>query len=302
MDVTVKTGTTKGTTVKKGDILNILKRIEVILNGNDNIFDCDLKTYAEALRFGYGVKIHKDTFSIPDADTSKTFHVEIPIDFAFERNLISDVRALLPAQLLGSLQLKLTWGSISDILGTANNTEIDSKTKVRASIIEVYDNGQGENQIQSILDNLTRINEGVSQDEISREYKSYPADELPVSVRPVSALHLQTILLGLKNITDGDPTYDNDVIKQIKLENVKGGGEAIYHDFFADLQRSQKADFGFESDNPTGIVMIDWADIRNGGLANVNVDAIKWKFITAKPTTSKENAIRQYKRYIITGE
>jgi len=43
---------------------------------------------------------------------------------------------------------------------------------------------------------------------------------------------------------------------------------------------------------------MDYVDLRNGSLNNVNVDAIKYKFLTSAPTTNKINAIRIYKKYI----
>ena len=43
---------------------------------------------------------------------------------------------------------------------------------------------------------------------------------------------------------------------------------------------------------------MDYVDLRNGALNNINVDAIKYKFLTSAPTADKKNAIRIYKKYI----
>lgn len=302
-DITLSTpaGGTVATGLKTSDILNLLKRIEIIYNGNDNVFDVDAKTYIEALRFGYGTVAYKDTVVTPIAGSKTTFHIEVPIDFAFDKKLISDTRALCPAPVLGSLQLRLTWGVIGDVYTTPNATVIDAATKVRVSITEIYDNGQGDDAIQPILDNLTKVYEGVQQDEITGANTSYPADEQDIQMRPVGALHLQGIFCVLLNITDGNPAYSNTAITQMKLANVKGGGEAIFHGIFADLQREQKTDYGFETDNPIGRVMIDYADLRFGGLQNNDPDALKWKILTPAPAAGKVNAVRIFKRYIVTG-
>lgn len=288
--------------IKNSDILNIIKRIEVIIDGNDNILDCDLRTFFEALRFSYGTAAYKDTVAIPAAGTSSTYHVEIPLDFAFDPKLISDVSALLLANLYGSLDLRITWGSISDIFTTPNGTIVNASSKVRVSVIEIYENGNGESGYEAAISGNTKIYQGVQEDQLTGAHDSYPANEFPVQVRPVAAVHLQTIFCCLKNVTDGDPAYANDVITQLKLENVKGGGEAIFHGFFADLQRTQKTDYGFETDNPIGRLMVDYADNRFGGLVNNDPDALKWKFINLAAAAGKANAIRAFKRYIVTGK
>ena len=119
-----------------------------------------------------------------------------------------------------------------------------------------------------------------------------------VDVRPVPARHLAHLLLGMSNITDGDPSRTNTVIDRIKLENVKGGGELMMVDKFAYFNQMQKLTLGLESDNEVGEVYLNWVDRRNGGLDNIDVDALKYKFTTGAPTASKKNAIRIYKKYI----
>ena len=292
------TAATAGTGIKNDSILNLIKRIQVRLNGSDSIFDVDLRSYFHALTFEYGAKPYMDTFAIPSASSSGTFEVEIPIDFALIRNQISDYSALVPAHLLDSLDLIIDWGSETDVITTVNNTTVSSSTKIGISIIEVYSNTGDSKEIDDVLQNLTKVYEGVEQTPITRAYTSYPADELPVQVRPVPARHLTSVIFGINNITDGNPSYSNAVISDVKLENVKGGGEAIFYDIFSDLNHEQKSDFRLESDNVTGIIILDWTDLRNGSLDNMDVDALKYKILTAAPTASKENAIRIYKKYI----
>jgi len=295
----IDTATTIGVGIKQDSILNLVKRIQVRLNGSDNIFDLDLRTYFYALAFEYGTKPYLDSFVIPSASSSSTFEIEIPIDFALIRNQISDYSALLPAHLLDSLDLIIDWGAISDVVTTPNDTTVNvTSTQIKLSIIEVYSNSADGKELDEIISNLTKVYEGVEQTPITRAYTSYPADELPVQVRPVPARHLTSIIFGLDNITDGDSTLSNAVIDQIKLENVKGGGEAIFYDFFSDLNHEQKSDFRLESDNSQGMIMLDWVDLRNGSLDNIDVDALKYKVLTSAPTATKENAVRIYKKYI----
>ena len=296
--IKVDAGVTIGVGIKQDSFLNLVKRIQVRLNGSDNIFDLDLRTYFYALAYEYGAKPFMDTFVIPATTTSQTFEFEIPIDFAIIRNQISDYSALVPAHLLDSMDLIIDWGSISDVIATPNDTTINATTEIKLSIIEVYSNTSDAKEIDDIISNLTKVYEGVEQTPITRAYTSYPADELPIQVRPVPARHLTAIIFGLDNITDGDSVLSNSVIDQIKLENVKGGGEAIFYDYFSDLNNEQKSDFRLESDNSKGMIMLDWVDLRNGSLDNIDVDALKYKMLTSAPTATKENAIRIYKKYI----
>ena len=78
----------------------------------------------------------------------------------------------------------------SDVLTTPTNTEIDdAKSEIALSVIEVYSTDGGK-ELDDIIANLTKVYEGVEQTEIDSEYHSYPADELPVQIRPVPAQHL----------------------------------------------------------------------------------------------------------------
>lgn len=296
--IKVTTGATAGTGIKNGGLLNLVKRIQVRLNGHDSIFDIDLKSYFAALTFEYGCKPFISTFAIPAASTNATFDFEVPIDFALIRNQISDFGALLPAHLLDSVELLIDFGDITDLLTTKATTVItEAGSKIALSIIEVYAT-ESAAELEDIMKNLTKVYEGIEQTEIDGSHNSYPADELPIQVRPVPARHLAACLFGLKNITDGNPAYSNDVVSQIKIENVKGGGEFFFHEYFENLQREQKLDFRFENDNSVGIVYLDYGDIRNGSLDNVDVDAIKFKILTAAPAANKKNALRIYKKYI----
>lgn len=297
-EFTLKTGATAGTGAKNADVLNLVKRIEIKINGNDNVFDLDLKTYFDLLRFEYEAEPFKTTFAIPAANASSTGYVTVPIDFGLIRNLLTDFSSLIPAQLLDSFELLITWGDIDDVITTKQTTTVDTKTKCNVSIVEVYENSPDTSSLNSVINNLQRVYEGVEQTEFDQAYSSYPADELPVDIRPVPARHLSHLILGMSNITDGNPSRTNSVIDKIKLENVKGGGELMFIDKFQYLNQMQKLQLGLESDNEVGEVYLNFVDRRNGGLDNVDVDALKYKFLTAAPTTNKKNAIRIYKKYI----
>lgn len=298
--VKVDSGATIPIGIKNGDILNIIKRIQVRLNGSDGRFDVSLKTYFEALRFEYGTKPFKTTFVIPAANADGTFYIEIPIDFAIIRNQISDYRAILPANFLASLDLLITWGDLSDIVTTVGATaKIDAdSTEVSVSLIEVYSTQGTEPALDDIIKNAVQIYEGEQSVDISKKYDSYPTNQLAVPLHPLPATHLAHLILTYLNTTDGDPALSDNVVDYIKLKNVTGGGEDMFINEWEYLQRQQKLDYGLESDNLTGGVYLDWADIRNGGLNNINADAIFYQFLATAPTADKLNNITTYIKYI----
>ena len=298
--ITLTSGSTAGSGIKNHKLLGLVKRIQIRLNGHDSIIDVDAQSYFHALKFEYGAKPFIDALTVPSATKSKTFEFELPIDFALIRNQISDYTALLPAQLLDSVDLIIEWGDIGDIITTVSDTTVSTASEISVSLIEVYSNTNS-GELDDIINNLTKVYEGVEQTEIDKGYQSYPADELPIAIRPVPARHLASLIFGLDNITDGNPSYSNAVVKQLKLENVKGGGESIFHDYFNVLNHQQKSDFRLESDNSNGMIYLDWTDLRNGSLDNVDVDALKFKLLTKAPESGHKNACRIYKRYIPVG-
>ena len=297
IDTSTPSGDTVGTGVKNNANTNLVKRIQVRLNGTDSVFDVDLTTYAELLRYEYGQEINDGpTYTIPAANAEKNFKVFVPIDFALVRNQISDFSALLPANLLGSLDLLITWGSIGDMISTVNDTQIDSTTKCKVHVVEVYETTNDRSAIEQIISGLTKIYEGVEQTAIDKQYSSYPSNELSIDIQPVPARHLSHMMVGLSNITDKNPSMSNAPITTVKVENVQGGGEAILLGDFANLVSIGSLDNGLVT--RSGILYLNWADLRNGGLDNISVDALKYKLLTATPTSSKENAARIYKKYI----
>ena len=303
MKITAATaaGATKAVGIKNGGIAKYVKRMEVILNGSDNVFDLDLRTYLHALTYEYGASPYYHEIAIPNAGASDSAFVNIPIDFALIRNQIMDLGAVIPAQLLDSFILQITLGQPSDVFTTANATTISGTIELTLTEIYEQDANAGNQAIDDVISSAVIVREGVTAINIDAAYASYPADSLDKQIRPIPANHLTHCLVALKNITDGNPDEANDVIDFLKISNVKGGGELILVDTFTALNYAQQIEYSLENDNIEGVVYLDWVDLRNGGLANVNVDALKYELLTAAPTTAKKNQLRVYKKYITGG-
>jgi len=95
----------------------------------------------------------------------------------------------------------------------------------------------------------------------------------------------------------GTPTRENDIITQLKVENVKGNGEKILQTRFDIAHFNNKSEYGVET-LFTGALYIDWVDQRRGGLANFVADALKFRFLTNAPIATETDEIQLYKRYI----
>ncbi len=107
------------------------------------------------------------------------------------------------------------------------------------------------------------------------------------------------MLLTKEDVTSvsNSPTRENDIITQLKVENIKGVGEKIVQVSFDQLSFGNKAEYGLESPQ-TGVAYIDWIDQRRGGLANFVAEAIKWRFLTNAPVATETDAIDLYTRFV----
>jgi len=293
-------GTSQGTVAIQDDLLNVIKRMQVIFNGATNKFDVDLRTYYRANTFQNGTTAFRDAFVVPTASGTTTFRIAVTIDFAQLKNNLTDFSGLFNAPAFSSLNLKIQWGSIADVLEVPNDTTIGSNTRCEIAITEVYDNGQGENQLSQVVLASQDIREGVDVTNITQAFDSFGGSELEAKILPVPSTILEHCLVALDNVTDGQSTRSNTVINQLKLENVRGGEELIFFDEWINYFEQNKAEYGLESDvHVTGALFISWNELRIEGLLNNVVDALKYKFLTSQPDNTKSNAVRIYKKYIV---
>jgi len=96
-------------------ILNIAKRIKLILDGDENKINVDGRKlfFLEKLEKGTEPATNKDDNQL--ASTTKTYFVQLRLDFATNRLTESDVSACLPARLFGKLDLEIEWGDVNNM-------------------------------------------------------------------------------------------------------------------------------------------------------------------------------------------
>lgn len=298
-EIVVTSGATAGTGIIQDDILNLVKKIRLVMDADDNKFNVDLTKWLIVEQIEKGTIPVRDTFAIPTATNTSTFYVLVNADFAQARQNLSEVSSLLDAPNKSSLFLEVDWGNINDVIVTLNNTTINASTNVKISLTEVFDDAGAKANAELAGQGFIDIREGIDQFLVTKAYSSYDDNVLQEQVQPVPANILTNLLVTKEDITSvsGTPTRANDVVTQVKVENIKGSGEKIIQTRWDQLHFGNKTEYGVET-LFTGAAYIDWIDQRRGGLANFVAEAIKWRFLTNAPVASETDAINIYTRYI----
>ena len=290
----VLTGGATAQQLKANGLLNVIKNIKLQFNGRNSKFSMS------------GVdKYFLDTFeletppraeAISGAVAAGTKHIHLAIDFALNRKLLSDWSALFDAPSFSSVDLVIDWGDAND-LRTGGTLAVGAGSKVNIALIEAYDDGQIGPSLSDVRSNLVDIRHGVEEIPIKKANNSFDDDAQEIPIVPTPVVFLSQMLMAKKNITDGNPTFANDVIKQVKLVNTEGGGIFILQDDWISLTALNKTEFALSTDRP-GIAYMDYNDFRQGGLRNLDVEALKYRLTTNAPAANKENALRIVKKYI----
>lgn len=297
-----------GTTPKEDDILNAIKKIRLVQEADDNKFNVDAFKWLVVEQMEKGTITQRDALSIPAAGTSTTHNIMLMADFATRRQDLSDIRALLDAPNKTSLNLEIDWGSISDILAVPNDTVIDATTKVFINLVEVFDTDLADPRL--LQDSLIKsgaiaksgfidLREGIDRFDVTKAFSSFDDNILQQQIEPTPSNIWTHLLVTKEDITSvsGTPTRANDVITQLKVENVKGAGEKILQSRFDVARFATKSEYGIES-LFAGSLYIDWIDQRRGGLINVVAEALKWRFLTNAPVATETDAIDVFTRYV----
>ena len=251
----MKTGATAGSSPKVNGYLNIIKHIQVLMNGTQQKFFIGGPAKRQHDYFKTGVyPVMSNVATIPGANANYDFYFTVSFDFAQTPSNLSDFSALLNAPALGSLDLLVDWGAIGDALSTVGNTTIDeSKSGVDVSYVEVFDNGDSDgvnlgDALANTID-IRLVQETAHQ--IDKEYNSFGTNETYVDILPVPALVLNHMIIAQKNITDGNPTNTNDVITHFSYENIRGRGEPIMSDRWETFHYTLKSDYNLNVAAPT---------------------------------------------------
>jgi len=297
--IVVTTATTAGTTIIEDDLLNIIRKIRLVMDADDNKFNVDGLKWLIVEQNEKGTIPQRDAFVIPGSGTSTTFNILLNADFAQARQNLSDLSALLDSPNKSSLKLEIDWGSIADVLETVNDTIIDTDTEVLINLVEVFDDAGAEANAELAGGSFVDLREQIDEFLVEKANTSFDNSILQEQIEPVPSNILTHDLVTKEDVESvtGSPVRTNDIITNFKVENIKGVGEKIVQ------SRFDQAHFGNKSENAlesifTGNLYIDWIDQRRGGLSNFVAEAIKWRFLTNGPATDETDAIQIYTRYV----
>ena len=287
---------------KNNDFLNLIKKITLYFEGTITKFSLSAVDKYKLDQFELGTKPKKNAINLPGANANSTvMHYYAAFDFAANRKRLSDFSALFDAPRTSSVELHIEWGDAGDVFTTKNNATVKATTQCEVVLLEAFDDGRPATasipSLESVRDNLTDIRIGVQEIAITGKHESFDDDIQEIVITPTPVLFTSMLVQTLKNTTDGDPSYADDVVDQIKLLNTEGGGELISQDSWENLVAETKTDFGLET-LPAGSLYLDWLDQRQGGLRNFDVEALKLRILTQAPAAAKANAIRIIKTYI----
>ena len=285
-------------TPKSNDFLNLIKRISLKFGstGTQVTFSAVDKFFMDL--FEFGTLPQKDALNTPAATNQTTMNFRTIIDFAQNRKVLSDFSALFDAPSKDSVTLEIEWGDITDVYNTEEDGTIDATTECQVSVLEAFEdaNVEGKSLADALKDGLD-IRIGVEENNIEDAHASFDDDIQEIKVLPVPSVILSQLMFAKLNITDLDPTFDDSVISQIKVQNVSSAGETIIQEYWDRLVVATKTDFGLET-LPAGMLYLDWKDQRQGGLRNLDVEALKIRILTAAPAATKKNSLRILKKYI----
>ena len=289
-------GTTAPAGLKTEGWKNLIKKIRLIRNGSDT------KIHVSGISKFYmdyyltGVAPQQSAQPAVGATGDYEYWICYVIDFATYPKNLSDFTALQPVRQLASIHLGITWGDINDIFTTPNGATIKAAgTFVKISMTEAFENSATRSGddiglaafLEGALD--FRVLEE-SPLIINKKYDSFGLNELPKTQEPTPSLKLYELFRTIKNYGSDDWSHSNSVVDYFKLENVQGPGEPIFRDAWLSYWATQKQDYGLDT-QPVGILLQNYARLRQGGVRNVRVDSLRNKFLAPAPAAGKENAV-----------
>lgn len=295
--ITVKGGgTTAPAGLKTDGFKNLIKKIQFIRNGSDHKIHISAISKYYMDYYQNGVKPAESAIPTVGATGSKTYWLALNLDFASRPRDRSDFSALQPVRGVSSLHLGIQWGDIDDIYTTPNGATIDEdNTFINISQLEAFSNSAanppGDPGLKALLENALDFRQlEQTATIVDKEYDSFGLNELRSIQGPTPSLKTVELTRAIKNFGEDDWTHSNEVITHWALANIQGGGEPIFRARWIPWWASMRQDYMMD-DQPVGIVLQPWANLRQGGLRNVRVESLENKYLTKAPASGKENAI-----------
>lgn len=190
-------------TLSEGGIWSAIRRIEIQADGALTIWSIDPVSLYYLNSFWNGAFAQRDALVAPVATQSNILqgYLEIPfaLPFCSNPNL-----TLLNASALTSLTLRITWGSVSDLYQTINNTAINTTSILTPETHEVV--GLGPRSIFSLF-KVSQI-----QQDITASSQNFPI-ELPRSNI------IRSLMFLCRNTTNSVLDLTDGLLNEVRLES-----------------------------------------------------------------------------------
>ena len=278
------TTTATAPTYTEDDMLNVIKKIRLVMNGNDNKFNVNARLWFYVEQYEKGTQVQRIAPTTTISTTADAV-VTLIADFAQDRKNEDDFTALLPARRLSSLNLEIDWGGTTDI-ATANAPTINVASKIIVEIREAFGTVEEYNEKGEVvkstdvndLDYLD-IREGMDTLLIDANYSSYDNSSLKKNVIPAPSTILTNAFL-VRDATAPAGNKSNALVTDLKIQRESPFVLNILQRTWLSIWGEIKAEYSIEATQPVGFLYIDYVDKFSGGLVNNgNEGDIKYRFL-----------------------
>lgn len=281
--VVVENNTANPTEVED-TILNIVKKVKLILDKDDVKFSYDLKKkfYKQKIRKGTEPSNNRNT--LLGQNETKTYYVHIRHDFASNPLDQSDISAMLPTKKYSELTLEIEWGALANMFsantGGTTITAASSGCWVQAREAYFDDKTTNDQFAKGELGNgFLDLREAIQSKKIDKSYGNLENDAFEVPIKPAQVKILNALILT----TDTNGLKSNALVTDLSLQDVRGAGIRYITSDFDQFNKSMKDEYQIES-LEDGIVYLDFVELLNGGLFNDDsADSIKYMSTTPAP-------------------
>ena len=284
--VTFVEGNTANPTEIEDTILKIIKRMKLIIDGDDAKFSSDAQKWFYFEKYSKRTEPYTNKDSVLGQNASIKYEVTLTADFAINKLDLSDISALLPAKKYSQLELEIEWGAVSDVFSAnaSGVTITDASSGCYVEILEVIDTDNPDDFATGKKTPFADIRQQIDSLSITTTYPNLEESALARDVKPVPNL-VRSHLIALKN-SSGVLTTAN--VSKFAIVNTVGAGETLYRSETEAYERMLKAELGLESIDD-GILFLDHVELQRGGIANVgNEGDYKLKFLVAVGSGSIE--------------
>lgn len=238
MDYTV---TSDGTSGEVGSgILDLIESIEVKFNGSDTIKSTSLAMSHFIDLYQYGTRPIFDAVDHSSA-SQQSGQVQTFVDFLIA---MQQYGAMLPSFAFSDLQLRIKWGTASDVGSDITSVDsasvsVQSKERIKSTVPKP--------QKGITLEKVVKSLQGFQETEIRKQI-DVTGDNV-VTLPEGNTYHSIAVLVYDNNLPD------NDLVSRVEVEE---NGQTTHFDTEFSLLRAQdKQQYGFET-LPTGFAMLNY--------------------------------------------